>query len=59
MNKDAMSSIIDKYSLGFLDGFEEAYGRLPNDLERSIWMHGYIDGCKSIEEALSLEEKHI
>jgi hypothetical protein len=52
MNSDIMNLIIDRYSLLFLDSFEEVYGRLPSEYERRIWMYGFIDGCQAIEDAL-------
>ena len=51
---DEVNKIIDAYSLRFLDQFEEAFGRLPNDDELVCWRAGFADGCFAIGTALEM-----
>jgi hypothetical protein len=46
-----LNHIIDVCMLEFLDDFEDEFGRLPSQIEKSLWMRGFIDACKSIQEA--------
>lgn len=51
---DDVNKIIDAYSLRFLDEFEDAFGRLPNDEELTCWRAGFADGCFAIGTALEM-----
>lgn len=48
------NKIIDQYSLKFLDEFEDAFGRLPNEIELTCWRAGFADGCFAIGTALQV-----
>lgn len=52
LSPDRMNKIIDQYSLRILDEYEAEYGRLPNDIELTMWRIGFIDGVTAIGEAL-------
>lgn len=52
MNSEEFNKIIDQSMLLFLDDFEAEAGRLPNEIEKNIWMRGFIDACESITLAM-------
>lgn len=52
MLDEEMNKIIDRYMLNFLDEFEAAFKRLPDEQEKRLWMVGFIDGCEAIGEAI-------
>lgn len=55
MNKEIINDTIDKYSLRFLDEFEEVHKRLPSDLEFTLWRVGFVDGLEAIREMLGVD----
>ena len=55
MNKETIDDTIDKYSLRFLDEFEEVHERLPSELEFTLWRVGFVDGLEAIREMLGVE----
>ena len=52
MDSESFNRIIDQSMLLFLDDFEAEAGRLPNEIEKNIWMRGFIDACESIARAV-------
>jgi hypothetical protein len=52
INSESFNKIIDDSMLLFLDDFEAEAGRLPNEIEKNIWMRGFIDACESITLAV-------
>jgi hypothetical protein len=52
VDEDSLNRVIDKHLLGFLDAFEETYGRLPDEKEKSLWMSGFVSACTAIEEGV-------
>ena len=53
---EEMNKIIDQYLLAFLDDFEEAFGRLPDEIEKSLWMAGFVDGMYAVQKALGMRK---
>lgn len=53
---EEMNKIIDQYLLAFLDDFEEAFGRLPDEIEKSLWMAGFVDGMSAVKKVLSIRK---
>ena len=56
-NSESFNKIIDQSMLLFLDDFEAEAGRLPNEIEKNIWMRGFIDACESIARAVREREE--
>ena len=55
MTGEELNKILDQYMLLFLDDYEDEFGRLPNEIEKNLWMRGFIDACQAIHYALSRE----
>ena len=53
---EQMNKVIDQYLLTFLDDFEEAFGKLPNEIEKSLWMAGFVDGMSAVKQVLSIRK---
>lgn len=53
MTGEELNKILDQYMLLFLDDYEDEFGRLPNEIEKNLWMRGFIDACQAIHHALS------
>lgn len=52
MNQDdQLNRILDASMLTFLDEFEAEFGKLPSELEKHLWMRGFIDACQAIQQA--------
>jgi hypothetical protein len=56
INSESFNKIIDDSMLLFLDDFEAEAGRLPNEIEKNIWMRGFIDACEFI--TLAVKERY-
>lgn len=54
MLDDQLNKIIDSSMLLFLDEFEAEFGRLPNEIEKGLWMRGFIDSCIAIGAAVNM-----
>lgn len=52
-NTDWFDRIIDAAMLSFLDDFEAEFGRLPSEIEKHLWMRGFIDACTLLETAMT------
>lgn len=52
MTGEELNKILDQYMLLFLDDYEAEFGHLPNEIEKNLWMRGFIDACQAIHEAL-------
>lgn len=48
---EELNQILDICMLSFLDDFEDEFGHLPSDLEKHLWMRGFIDACEAIQKA--------
>lgn len=53
MNTEELNRILDQYMLLFLDDYEAEFGQLPDEIQKNLWMRGFIDACHAIHEALS------
>lgn len=57
MNNDLVDRLLDTKILLFLDEFEEEFGRLPSELEKAIWIRGFVDSCEAITFAMKEKER--
>ena len=55
IDHDDMNRIIDQYALKFIDEYAVAFGELPSENIRRIWMAGFIDGCDAVSQALRMK----
>lgn len=59
LNSDRLNSILDDHMLSFLDDYEEEFGHLPTEIEKNIWIRGFVNACEAISQATNEMRKDV